>query len=443
MNNLLTRVAAGLALSLTLAATAPKASAQFFYNVKDAKLGPTMQNLLRARSTPNGSFGALANSPVMVIAHRGLVDANNPDNSLASVGNAIFHAIEGMELDISIAKDGTPYLMHDQSLERMVDIANFSDINNWVAHGRPAGLEPLPYFGVGSGGLQNHHLCKNGVNGYGKVFDQFRCNDSGQGVASLESALLTAYNDGYQGLIFLDVQNRTSIYQVGAWLLDSHGLTSPQWTWILNHVVLKFQTQYFGGPADFLNEVTSQRATFGQSPKQVAQTLLVMPVVHSNVAADKEASTKNPAWAVDDYSNWRNTYIGYASNKILGQELTVKAIQSELNHGADDLFDVVWKSGAATGIYQPVNQCTAFNPGTLAGTQGVYVSGGNCAPLVGVMQSNECGLAGGTWTDAGAGCTDHRFLLPFIEGTMHYGFIITDDPIGAIDWISKHGGGRH
>lgn len=53
----------------------------------------------------------------MVAAHRG-AHSDVPENSVASIQEAIKHDIEIVEIDIRISKDGIPVLMHDDKVDR-------------------------------------------------------------------------------------------------------------------------------------------------------------------------------------------------------------------------------------------------------------------------------------------------------------------------------------
>ena len=54
------------------------------------------------------------------IAHRGYL-LNSVENSLDSIQNAIEAGADGIEFDIRHTKDGVPFLLHDSTLERVVD----------------------------------------------------------------------------------------------------------------------------------------------------------------------------------------------------------------------------------------------------------------------------------------------------------------------------------
>jgi Glycerophosphoryl diester phosphodiesterase family len=58
-----------------------------------------------------------------VIVHRGLIDNRNgiPENSIAAIDNCIAQGYLGIELDVQIAKDGKPILMHDFTAGRVTD----------------------------------------------------------------------------------------------------------------------------------------------------------------------------------------------------------------------------------------------------------------------------------------------------------------------------------
>ena len=57
-----------------------------------------------------------------VIAHRGH-SAGAPENTLAAIRRAVTANAPWIEIDVQVAKDGTPVLLHDLSLERTTDVA--------------------------------------------------------------------------------------------------------------------------------------------------------------------------------------------------------------------------------------------------------------------------------------------------------------------------------
>jgi glycerophosphoryl diester phosphodiesterase len=89
------------------------------------------------------------------IAHRG-GGALAPENTLAGLRMAADHGCKGVEFDVMLSGDGTPVLIHDETLERTTDghgrVAETSDAElarldagSWHS-GRFAG-EPVPSFG--------------------------------------------------------------------------------------------------------------------------------------------------------------------------------------------------------------------------------------------------------------------------------------------------------
>jgi len=57
-----------------------------------------------------------------VIAHRGH-SVGSPENTLAAIRRAVTANAPWIEIDVQVAKDGTPVLLHDLSLERTTDVA--------------------------------------------------------------------------------------------------------------------------------------------------------------------------------------------------------------------------------------------------------------------------------------------------------------------------------
>jgi glycerophosphoryl diester phosphodiesterase len=62
---------------------------------------------------------SIAEKP-LIIAHRG-ASSLAPENTLAAFGRAIEDGAEGIELDVRLAKDGVPVVIHDADLKRLAD----------------------------------------------------------------------------------------------------------------------------------------------------------------------------------------------------------------------------------------------------------------------------------------------------------------------------------
>ena len=54
---------------------------------------------------------------MLIIAHRG-VSARAPENTLAAIQMAIDAGADGVELDVQLARDGVPVVIHDETLFR-------------------------------------------------------------------------------------------------------------------------------------------------------------------------------------------------------------------------------------------------------------------------------------------------------------------------------------
>jgi glycerophosphoryl diester phosphodiesterase len=59
----------------------------------------------------------LSSKPPLIIAHRGS-SAAAPENTLAAFGHALDAGADGIELDVRLASDGVPVVIHDASLRR-------------------------------------------------------------------------------------------------------------------------------------------------------------------------------------------------------------------------------------------------------------------------------------------------------------------------------------
>lgn len=89
-----------------------------------------------------------------LIAHRG-GGLLAPENTLAALRMAAQHGYRGVEFDVMLSGDGTPILMHDETLERTTDgtgrVADASDaelarLDAGGRHGAHFAGEPIPAF---------------------------------------------------------------------------------------------------------------------------------------------------------------------------------------------------------------------------------------------------------------------------------------------------------
>jgi glycerophosphoryl diester phosphodiesterase len=90
----------------------------------------------------------LSTKPPLIIAHRGS-SAAAPENTLAAFGRAFDDGADGIELDVRLASDGVPVVIHDATLQRTGSvrgaIAQMSsaqlakaDIGSWFNRAHPA-----------------------------------------------------------------------------------------------------------------------------------------------------------------------------------------------------------------------------------------------------------------------------------------------------------------
>lgn len=61
---------------------------------------------------------AIQKEPLLVVAHRGVLDSNSPENSLLEMDKAFEKGIRFFEIDIRENEEGKLYLLHDESLDR-------------------------------------------------------------------------------------------------------------------------------------------------------------------------------------------------------------------------------------------------------------------------------------------------------------------------------------
>lgn len=434
------------------------ASAQY-YDLLSPTLTDNLLKSLHKRTAPTGDVALRDGAPVLIAAHRGVVDGTHPENSVQAIVNAMNYGIEAIELDVWQSADYVPYLMHDISLKRMTDHQQYSDIYRWtrdnanqVPGQHASDAVKTPDWAT----LSQYYLCSDlrsmaEHGGHGLTEDNPSNCVHQYKVPSLIDGLNALYLNSYQGLVFLDLRGPENVVDVAV-LLTHYALDdrSDFGTWIANHVVLKFQTTMVKGPKDYWSKVIAKyQQNYNEilSNADVALALFVQPVYTSNNVANFEASV-DVNWALGDYQSWVSAYTVEGSpDALLPPLVGVKAAGAVLNKDPDDLFTYLWKQGASTGVYVPNAECKVASPSTaasnLTGNQGVWWEGGICGPIVPAMNSNECGNASTTVFDTfAAGCTDHRPFFRYWHDAMKFGFIITDDPVGAIAALAGHPGQR-
>ena len=107
------------------------ASAQY-YDLLSPTLTENLLKKLHNRTAPTGDVALRDSAPVVIAAHRGVVDGAHPENSIQAIVNTMNYGIEAIELDVWQSADYVPYLMHDVSLKRMTDHQLYSDIYRWT-----------------------------------------------------------------------------------------------------------------------------------------------------------------------------------------------------------------------------------------------------------------------------------------------------------------------
>ncbi len=76
------------------------------------------------------------NSPVQVLAHRGLVSRSAPENSLKAFSDALAVGADVIETDVQCSKDGVAIIFHDDDLKRTCGLdakvreMNWQDLKN-------------------------------------------------------------------------------------------------------------------------------------------------------------------------------------------------------------------------------------------------------------------------------------------------------------------------
>ena len=110
---------------------------------------PAAKSTTREAATTDGEGAALSdpNFP-LVIGHRG-ASAVAPENTLAAFERALADGADGIELDVRLARDGVPVVVHDPTLRRTAridaSIAALSssdlsaiDVGSWFNRRHPA-----------------------------------------------------------------------------------------------------------------------------------------------------------------------------------------------------------------------------------------------------------------------------------------------------------------
>ena len=74
-----------------------------------------------SRSGDMSRSGHISDSRPLIIGHRG-ASATAPENTLAAFDQAFKDGADGIELDVRLARDGVPVVIHDASLLRTVSL---------------------------------------------------------------------------------------------------------------------------------------------------------------------------------------------------------------------------------------------------------------------------------------------------------------------------------
>ncbi|GGA39645.1 pectinesterase family protein [Dyella nitratireducens] len=411
-----------------------------YYNLTDPDLTGALIQLLQFRMKGGAlELSAYDSEPIIIAAHRGVVDSSHPENTKEATVNTMNAGIESVELDVYETSDLVPYLMHDQTLKRMLHRPEYADIYRWQRESNDASVKTPTWSDI-----SNTPICA-GNDGYGDTVNYPSCNSFNIYPASLDDTMQELFNDGYQGLVFLDLRETNNVRDVAAMLANKMIINDNYGKWVAGHVVLKFQTILFNGPEDFYQATANfYQTTYGGSltESELAQ-LYIMPVYTSNGVANKE-SAGNTNYATNDYSSWINWVDG--NNNVLSPEASLKAFKASLNDN-DDMYTELWQSGRNIGAYIPEQLCTVSEPSAsnanLAGSMGTYWEGGICGPLSPPMNPNECGSASTTqFSRDGEGCTDHRPFREFWHDEARFGFIITDLPTQTIQYLMQFSGQR-
>ncbi|UUZ80472.1 pectinesterase family protein [Paenibacillus sp. P26] len=422
-----------------------------YYNVIDPELPGKLLNALNHR-TPATTDGTLRDSaPVIVAAHRGVVDADHPENTIESAVNTMNAGIEAMELDVYETADHVPYLMHDKTLKRMLGpgYPQYADIHRWekdLAQGKASQGDKPPAWST----IANVPICTNGADGYGMTDDHPTCKSANIYPATLEQTLQKLYSYSYQGFVFLDLRETGNVVDVAAQLAHDNADASNNdyGAWVANHVVLKFQTVLFNGPSDYANQVKAYyQQKYAQTLDEFNLALLyVQPVYASNSTTTKD-NAGTTAWAIADFASWERWFMDKDLDETLISPLIgLKAKGAVLNYNNDDLFTQTWHDGRSVGVYIPKRLCSrtlVADANYLAGTDGTWWEGGVCGPLTPAMNTNEFGDCGKYALDvSGGGCTDHRMFKEWWHDTAKFGFLITDTPVDDINYLMQFPGQR-
>ena len=115
----------GLAFSLKVLASA---ALLFFCPTTPGSGGPPgdrIEKLLGSVKDPGGD--------VIVVAHRGCWNGGAPENSLAAIARCIEIGADMLEIDVAVTRDGTPVLMHDETLQRTTAVSGRLSDFDWAA----------------------------------------------------------------------------------------------------------------------------------------------------------------------------------------------------------------------------------------------------------------------------------------------------------------------
>lgn len=363
----------------------------------------------------------------LVGSHRGEVNGsysnNMPENSIGAFTNAVNAGIEIVEMDVYTTQDHVPYLMHDKTLARMLEM-NVNSYYNPDPSGTP---------GVYWSQINGKVLC--GARGVTPVANggTGQCLSSGgQSVPSLASYMnaVRATGANWGGIASLDIRDTDGLVQAWSTIMQ----LSP--VLLADQVVFKFSPVSLGvnSPQDIANLLATSsyyNGNVAQAESDMAAYMNVQTYYAPNVAITQETSKNNPNWAIDDWNSWSGQRTSF--HRLLSPEVDVKGNPGEFMT-ADTLYHTA--TGASSlntiGVYSTYFDCNLSTgnqnlpnlPPGAAGLNGYWTTNGKCVTLNPSSAESQDGIDHRY---------DHNFITgiysdntPFITSPPNFGMILAD-----------------
>ncbi len=370
----------------------------------------------------------------LVSSHRGEINGpysnNMPENSIGAGLNAVYDGIELIEIDPFLTQDKIPYLMHDKTLKRMLNIQQPSSYN-------PSSTgQQAPTWAQ----IQGLTLC----GGRGRtISNSYACTTASPAqltpsLVSFINAIAPASAGGssvaWGGVIQLDIRDRYTLQQSWLALLPS--------AYINDQVIFKFSPARLGFNSvndlvAFLAQASYYNGNTNQVVSDMQSHMNFMAVYQTEATIAQEDETGNATWAINNWQQWASSassfhrllspMVGVKGNpgKFVSTDTLYNSVANGQISGGGDLLNTVGVYSTYYECYNPDGSKNLPNQPASPYYNGFFSNGGKCATLSpSVVESSDQ--------------IDHRYDYQFISGTLNFGMIIADTAYSLINYLGSN-----